>query len=82
MTRFWGSGRRAMYVPDVTVISPVPADRLTKAYSEPGTSGLAATRGWQKRLRHGPTASRYVLAVFSASRSSPCVSSPRIPGHG
>ena len=32
MTRFWRSGRRAMYVPDITVTAPVPADRLTKAY--------------------------------------------------
>jgi glucosyl-dolichyl phosphate glucuronosyltransferase len=32
MTRFWGSGRTAMYVPDITVAAPVPPDRLTKAY--------------------------------------------------
>jgi glycosyltransferase involved in cell wall biosynthesis len=32
MTRFWISGRRAMYVPEIAVAAPVSEDRMTKEY--------------------------------------------------
>ena len=57
MTRFWSSGRRAMYVPEVAVAAPVSEDRLTKAYLSilacanrqlcPARGGNRAARGWR-----------------------------------
>ena len=75
MTRFWSSGRRAMYVPEVAVAAPVSEDRTDKGVLSslacanrqlcPARGGNRAARGW----RAGTPSSRTRDPAFRRSRA-------------
>ena len=80
MTRFWSSGRRAMYVPEVAVSAPVSEDRMTKAYFR----AWHVRTGSYARLAEeiAPRADGHPAPVrrVLGSRSSPCASWPGMRG--